>query len=157
MLSERDGAFRQKRAGYAAVGFPHSGSIAIGCGFRQAETEDDDQDGRAGAKPVQWPPAVGCGVYESAGEGCSQEVPECITLLQHTGDETASCLRAVFEGSRCCVAVEAAHGDAEEGAAGEELLVGVAETGAELEDDEEDVVDDERPFAAVSVSGDPWN
>lgn len=50
------------------------------------------------------------------------------TLLEDAAHEAASFLGEVLE--RCCrrVAVQTAHGDAEQGAAGEKLLICLAET-----------------------------
>ena len=52
---------------------------------------------------------------------------------------------AIFEGGGGSITINTSHGDAEESADSEELVVGVAETCAKFEDDEEHVVDDEWP------------
>lgn len=51
-------------------------------------------------------------------------------LLQDTAHETARLFREVFEGRRGSVSVKAAHGNAKQGAACEELGVCLAETSA---------------------------
>lgn len=51
-------------------------------------------------------------------------------LLQHTTDESSGFLRAVLEGCGGRVTVQATHGDAKEGSAGEELVVSLAEAGS---------------------------
>jgi hypothetical protein len=71
--------------------------------------------------------------------------------LQHAGDDTASGFGTVFQGRGGGVSVKTSHGDAEEGANSEELAVGLGEASAEFEDDEQDVVDDERPGIAWSA------
>lgn len=51
-------------------------------------------------------------------------------LLEHTADETSGFFRTILEGCGGRVAVEATHGDAKEGSAGEELVVGLTEAGS---------------------------
>ena len=143
-------AFSEESTGDAGAGTVPSGdAVAIGLGFREHEAEGDDEDGWAGAEPVEWSPAVGGGVNKAAGEGGREEVAEGVALLQHTRDDSAGFGRAIFEGSGGGVAVDSTHGDPEEGAHSQELFVGVGETCAEFEDDEEDIVDDEGPVVDV--------
>lgn len=52
------------------------------------------------------------------------------TLLEDAGHDTTGLCRAVFQGCGRCVSVQTAHGNAEQRATGEELLVGVAESGS---------------------------
>jgi hypothetical protein len=52
------------------------------------------------------------------------------TLLEDTADNTTGLLRTVFQSRGGCVSVQATHGDAKQGAAGEKLLVSVAEAGS---------------------------
>jgi hypothetical protein len=52
------------------------------------------------------------------------------TLLEDSGNDTAGFRRAVFQRGGRCVSVQTAHGNAEQRATGEELLVGVAESGS---------------------------
>lgn len=119
----------------------------------KAQTEYNDKDWWTSAEPEKGTPSVAGGVDEAAGKGRCEEVAEGVTLLQHTGDETSGSFRAIFECSGGGVSIEASHGNSEEGAAGEELFVGLTETGTEFENDEEKVIDDKGPFAAVSVCG----
>jgi hypothetical protein len=84
---------------FGGVGFFFADSLALEicvC-LGEAETEYDDQDGWAGAEPEQWSPAVADGVDECAREDSGKQVSECVALLEHTGYETASEGRAVFE------------------------------------------------------------
>ena len=55
--------------------------------------------------------------------------------------------RAIFQRGRRRVSVETTHGDTEKCSTGEELAVILAKAGPQFEDDEEDVVDDERPLS----------
>ena len=94
------------------------------------------------------------GTYEATSEGCGEKVSESITLLQHTGDETACFFGAIFQGGRSSVTIESSHSHAEKGPTGKKLGIRVAEPGAELKDDEEDVIHNEWPFAAPAIGGD---
>lgn len=70
------------------------------------------------------------GVDQAPRKGGGEQVAEGVTLLQEAGHQAAGGGGKVFEGGGGGVAVETAHGDAEEGAAGEELGVGLGEAGA---------------------------
>lgn len=85
------------------------------------------------------------GVDETAGKGGRKQIPEGIALLQHAGNDTTGSIGAVLKGSGSSIAVEAAHGDTEKRTDGEKLIVGLGEACAEFEDDEEHVIDNERP------------
>ena len=79
-----DFALTQEGAADAGAGAVASGdAVTIGLRLGEHETEEDDQHGRTGAEPVEWAPAVGCGVDETAGEGCREQVAERVALLQH--------------------------------------------------------------------------
>jgi len=54
--------------------------------FWEAQTEDDEENGRASAEPEERTPAVGCGVDETAGEDCCQDVAEGVALLVDSAD-----------------------------------------------------------------------
>ena len=168
---EGNTAFGEEGAGDATVGFAHGFSLPVGGCFGQAEPEDDDEDGWAGAEPEEGAPAVGGGVYEAACEGGCEEVAECVALLQHAADQASGSLRTVLQSSRRCISIEATHRNAEQRTAwgwlarwldscvGEirtckELTVSIAEAGPQLENDEEDIVDDEGPLAAIAISCD---
>lgn len=86
---EGDFAFRQKDsadglfvAAVAAGLDAHALALAVGLGFGHHETEGDEDDGRAGAEPVQRAPSVRGGVDEAAGEGGGEEVSEGV-LSRH--------------------------------------------------------------------------
>lgn len=122
-----------------------------GLSLRQAKTEENDQHRRAGAEPEEGPPAVGGGVDEAPRKGRGKQIPEGVTLLEHTGDDTAGLFGAVLECGRGGITVQTAHGDSEQGTAGQELPIGLAESRSKLEYDEQDVVDDKRPLATPPV------
>ena len=145
MVFEGDLAFGYEGAGYVAALLANGDTVAERLGLRQAEAEEDDQDRGPGAEPEKRPPAVRGGVDEPARKGRGEQVAKCVALLEHAGDETAGRWRTVFDGGCGGVSVQPAHCDAEECSHGEELLVGLAEACAELEDDEEDVVNYKGP------------
>jgi hypothetical protein len=120
--------------------------------FWEAETEDNDQDRWASTEPVKRSPSMRSGINETSSKCCGEKVSKSITLLQHPRQKTTSLFRTVFEGCCGCVAIKTTHCDTEQSTTGEELFVGVTEAGSELQDNEEDVVDDERPFASISIS-----
>ena len=151
MLLQCDPALGHKGTRQASSRMPDLGPLNKGLGLRQTQAESNQQDGRTRRKPIKRPPAMGRRIDQRSCKNGSQQISKRITLLQHTGENAASGLGTIFEGSGSGITVQTAHGNTEEGAHGEELLVGVAEAGAEFEDDEEDVVDDEGPFAAVAV------
>ena len=91
-------------------------------------------------------------VHKSTSERGCEEVPKCVALLEHTRHETTGGFGAVFKGRGGCIAIQTAHGDAEEGAHGKKLGICLCEAGPKFEDDEEDVVDDKRPVNSTSVS-----
>ena len=76
-----DFALGEESVGDVPVGLPHRCAITVRFGFWKAKSEDDDQDGWAGAEPVQWSPAVRGGIDKTASKGCGQQVSEGITLL----------------------------------------------------------------------------
>lgn len=73
-FSEEDAADRLFVAAVAAGLDAHAHALAVGLGLGHHEAEGDEEDGRAGAEPVQRAPSVGGGVDEAAGEGGSEEV-----------------------------------------------------------------------------------
>jgi len=97
---------------------------------------------------------MGSRIDQSACKNRGKQVSKSISLLQHTRHDTSGPFRAVFQ--RCCrgVAVQASHCDTEQSADGEKFVVSLAEACSEFQDDEQDIVDYERPFTAVSVGCD---
>lgn len=83
-----------------------------------------------------------------------EEVSERVALLQHTGDQSTGFFWAVFKCRGRCITIQPSHSYTKKGTAGQKLRVGVAEAGAELEDDEEDVIHNEGPLAAPAVGCD---
>lgn len=102
------------------------GDVGVGLGHEQPP--DDEEGGRRGAEPVQRSPAVRCRVHEGAGKGGGQEIARGVTLLQHTAEQATGLVGDVFESGRGGVAVETAHGDAEEGASSKELAIRASES-----------------------------
>lgn len=58
----------------------HALALAVGLGLGHHQAEGDEDDGRAGAEPVQRAPPVRGGVDEAAGEGGSKEVSKGVLL-----------------------------------------------------------------------------
>lgn len=126
-------------------------ALLEGFGFRKAKAEDDEQDRRARTKPIQGSPAVARCAHKRPGKDRGKQVSEYVSNLQYSREETTSRRRTVFECSGYSVAVHASHRNAEQAAATYELMVGVAKTRCELKYDEENVVHDIRPFAAIPI------
>lgn len=79
-----------------------------------------------------------------------EDIRKCIRLaISRRGDHEPQ--RTVFECSGYSVAIHASHRSPEQAAATYELMVGVAETRCKLKDDEENVIHDIGPFAAVPI------
>ena len=154
MLAQGHLALRDERPSDVPLCLAHGLSLAEGHRLGEGQSEQDDQHRGTRAEPEEWPPPMARGVHEAPREDRRKQIPKGIALLQHAGDDTARRLGAVLERRGGGIAVESAHGDAEQGPHGQELLVVLREACAELEDDEEDVVDDEGPFPAVAVGGD---
>lgn len=91
------------------------------------------------------------GIDQATRKRRSKQVAKCVALLQQTGDNTAGLGGTVLECRGGGVPVETAHRNPEQGAAGQELLVGLAEARAQFEDDEQDQIDNKRPFAAITI------
>jgi hypothetical protein len=142
---------RQERTSNTPPLITHELTLNIGIGLRKAKTKDDNQDRRASTKPVKWAPSVGRRVNEPSRKRRRQEIAKRITLLQHARDQTTSLLGTVLQGGGGGITIQATHGHTKQGTAGQELLVVLAETRAELERNEEDIVHDKRPLAAVPI------
>ena len=134
-----------------AARLAHSLTFAVCLCLGKAHSEQNEQYRRAGTEPEKRAPSVGSGVDKSTSEDHSKQVSEGVTLLQHSTDETTGLLRTVLKCCRGDVSVKPTHGDTEECTDGKKLVVGLAETGAEFEDDEKNVVDNERPLASVTI------
>lgn len=74
-----------------------------------------------------------------------------LPLLHHSRNYTTSVFRTIFQCSGCYVPVKASHGNTEQSTHSEELLEGVAETGAQFQDNEKKVIDDKWPSPSPSV------
>ena len=71
MFPDRDFAFGEECAGEVSAGCTNSRSLAESVRLGEAEAEDDDEDWRAGAEPVEGPPAMRGSAHQSASKGCS--------------------------------------------------------------------------------------
>lgn len=85
------------------------------------------------------------GVYKSSRKRRRKQIAECVPLLKHARNYASSLCRAIFKSGSRSVTVKTTHGDTEEGTDSEEGVIVGDETGSKLEDDEKQVVDDERP------------
>ena len=97
-------------------------------GLRQAESEDDNQNGRAGAEPEEWAPAVRSGVDKTSRKCRGQKIAERIALLQHARNDSTSFLRAILESCCSSITIQTTHCNAEKCSAGKELLVGLTKS-----------------------------
>lgn len=96
----------------------------------QEQTEDDNKNRRTSRKPIKRPPSVRGRINERASKRRGEEVSKSIPLLQQTGDNTTRLGGAVLECGGSCITIQTTHGNAEEGATGQELFVGLAEASA---------------------------
>ena len=133
---------------------PNSLALDIRIGLGQAESENDEEHWRARAKPEERSPPMRSRVDQCTSKHRREQVSKSISLLQHPRNDASGPRRAVFQCCGCGVAVQASHCDTEQGANGEELFGRLTKACSEFQDDEEDVVDYERPLTAVSVGCD---
>ena len=126
---EDDLAFLEERLRNVPAGGADELALLKGLRLGQQEAGDDDEDGGTGAEPEQRTPAVRGRVDQAPREDGGQEVSKGVALLQHAGDDAAGLFGAVLERRGRGVTVQAAHGDAKEGPAGEKLRVSLREAG----------------------------
>lgn len=93
-------------------------------------------------------------IDKTSGKSRGEQIPKRVTLLQEPRNDTACFRRAILQRCSSRVTVQSTHGNSKQGATSQELFICLAETSAELEDHEEELVDDEWPFAAPSIGGD---
>ena len=93
-------------------------------------------------------------VHQTSCESSSKKITKGVALLEHARDETSGFRRTIFQSGCGSVTIKTAHGDAEECATSQELLVCLAKAGAEFETDEQDVIDHEGPFTSIPISCD---
>lgn len=79
-LGDEDAADRLFVAPVAAGLDAHALALAVGLSFGHHQAEGDEDDGGAGAEPVQRAPSVRGGVDEAAGEGGGEEVSKGVLL-----------------------------------------------------------------------------
>ena len=130
MALQRHLTFRNECPSDISTLISNKHALFKGIGFWKAETENDDQNWRAGAKPEERAPSVRCSVHKTSRKGCGHEISKCVTLLEHTGNDTTSFLRTIFKGCSCGIAVKPTHCNTEQGSAGKKLFVGLAEPSA---------------------------
>lgn len=115
------------------------------------QTIQNDQHWNGGRKPIKRSPSMrGC-IDQGTRKRCRQQISKRISLLKNARDNPTSLQGTILKGGSCGIAVYATHGNTEESSTGQELLVGLAETGTQLEDNKQNIVDDKGPFAAPSV------
>lgn len=90
-------SFFKERAGDMTTGVSNQHSFFEGIGLGHEKTRNDEEDGRAGAEPVEWTPSVGCSVDQAACEGCREEISEGISLLQHSTDQSTGSFWTILE------------------------------------------------------------
>ena len=128
-------------------------AFEVSVGFWQAKSENDDENGRASAKPEKRTPAMAGSIYQGSRKGCGKEIPERIALLEHTRYQSTGFLGAIFQ-SRCrSITVQTTHCNTKQRSAGQELLVILAESSTEFKNHEQEIVDDEGPLASVPICG----
>lgn len=123
-------------------------------GFGQAQTENNEQHRWASAEPKERAPAVWSGVDKTTRKRSDEQVTKGVTLLQHSRDNATGLWGTILQSGSSNVTIQTTHGNTEKSTAGQELFVGRTETGAQLQDDEENVVGDKGPFAAVAIRED---
>lgn len=131
--------------------FAHLLATPVGMGLGQEISDNDEDDGRASAEPEQGSPTVRRGVDQGATEGGRKQVAKRVALLEHARDHTTGLLWAVFQRRCGDVAIQTAHCNAKEGAAGQELLVCLTEARCQLQDNEQDIIDYEGPLSAIAI------
>lgn len=80
---------------------------------------------------------MGSSTDKTTSKGRSKQVPKGVPLLKHAGDDTSSSFGAIFQCSRCRIAVQSTHGNTVDGSDTQELLICLTETGSQFQDDEE--------------------
>lgn len=101
-------------------------------GFREADTDEADSNGKSGSDPEDSLPALN-GCTDTKVGACSTYVAERVTLLQDTGHKTTSVGWAILESHCDSVTVHTTHEQAEQTADSQELLEGCAVDCADLE------------------------
>lgn len=152
MTLQGDLALRHERGSHTTANLSTSLlATAEGLRLRQTQPEDNNQHRWASSEPEEGTPAMGRGINQRARKSRRKQIPERIPLLQQAGDNTTRCDGTVLQRGSRRVTVQSAHGDTEQSPGRKELPVGLGETGAELENDEEHLVGDEGPLTAPSV------
>jgi hypothetical protein len=151
VLPQCDLSFRNERSRKISLGLLESLTISKGLGLWKTETKENYQNRWTCSKPEERTPSMGRGIDKSASESRGQEVPKCIALLKHARYDASSCVRAIFQSCRSRIAVQATHCNPKESSNGQELAVGLCESSTQLQHDEEDVVNNEGPFSAISI------
>ena len=119
--------------------------------LRQQDADERGESGHARCGPKEGPPTGRDFWDEEQVDDGGNEVSNGVALLQYAARETTRLNRKVLKTGRRGQAPDAAHGDTEERAQGEEFAEGLYEAGAEFENRDEEKVGDERPFASVTI------
>ena len=138
-----------------------SGSLGLGTkedlALREERAEDTREGRDAGGAPEEGTPGLlGLGDKVEVDDG-GDEVADGVALLEDARRETTRLYGQCLEGGRGSHTPDTAHGDTEDGADTEELLEGLDEARAELDDADDGEVGDERPLAAIAVRDDAEN
>jgi hypothetical protein len=144
-------AFCNERLPNIALLISNGVTFNVRISFWQAETENDDQNRWAGTEPEERAPAVRSGVDKASRKSSCQKITKSVALLQHAGNDSTCLLRAILESGCSSIAVQTTHCDTEQSSACKELLIVLAEACPQLENNEQEVVYDERPFSSVSI------
>ena len=148
----------QSNSTFSDEGFPNistlisdQDSLFVRIRFRKTQTESDEKNWWTSTKPKERTPSVRSGIDETSRKRSREKIAEGIALLQHTRDQTTSLLWTIFERCSSSVSVKTTHRNPEQRSAGEKLWVCLTKSSAEFKDDEEKIVDDERPFSSVPI------
>jgi hypothetical protein len=105
MALQRDLSFGNKCGTNITPLFSNLNTLSICRRFREAESEENNQDRWASPKPEEWAPSVASSIHETASKSCREKISKSVTLLQHTRNDTASLLGTIFQCRRCRVSV----------------------------------------------------
>ena len=106
--------------------------------LRKEQTDKGGEDGETCRSPEEGSPGYGCLWYESEIDDSSEEVSDCISLLEDTAGETSHFNRKVLERSRCGQPPDTTHADTEQRADSKELLERLHKTRTEFQNRDDD-------------------
>lgn len=132
----------------------HCNPFNIRIGLRQHQTPDNKKYRRASTKPEQRSPFMRRSINQAPRKDRRQKISKRIPLLHHPRENAPRSFRSIFQCRSRHIPIQPTHRNTKQRADGEELTIGLGESGAEFENDEEQVVYYEGPFAAIAVGGD---